>query len=501
MTTEEAPIRKITVLGGGSAGLIAALTLKTRIPALEVEVVYSQELGIIGVGEGTTPVLPRHMFEYLKLSPQEFFDEAEPVWKLGIHFLWGPNPGGFYYSFQNEYKNRLQGLSRCAGYYYDDNTRWTGLVSACMAKNRVFPRRKDGMPHFHKGHAYHIENTKLVGWLEKACRRAGVAFTEGLMESAERGPRGVAALRLKDGKRVEADLFLDASGFRSELLSKLPGVEYVSYASSLFCDRAVIAGRPRRENEEVPPYTLAETMNAGWCWRIEHENWINRGYVYSSDFISDDGALAEFRAKNPEITNEARVVKFKSGRYTDMWRENVVGVGNASGFVEPLEATALQVICLQSSTLADCLAETGLRPTPSMVALYNRYNKRQWDDIRDFLAIHYAFNKRLDTPFWRAAWHDTNLAGAAEVVRFFRENGPSPLAVELLNSPDNSFGMEGYLALLTGQRVPQERPWTPPAEERRRWHELMDQAGRIAEAGASAREVLKLIRSGVVRLQ
>jgi tryptophan halogenase len=271
-------------------------------------------------------------------------------------------------------------------------------------------------------------------------------------------------------------------------------VPYRSFASSLFCDRAVIGGW-HRTDETIWPYTTAETMDAGWCWQIEHENFINRGYVYSSEFTSDDAALAEFLQKNPKVATEPRVVRFRSGRYESMWRGNVVGIGNASGFVEPLEATALQVISVQTSTLADTLIDSDGAPPPTLRAIYDRYNTRQWDNVRDFLAIHYAFNSRADTPFWRRCREATELGGATEIVDFFRENGPALLTGDAVMDPRNHFGLEGYYALLVGQRVPHARTHAASPREQRAWRDgrarLHDQARRaltVPEALAAIRQ-------------
>jgi tryptophan halogenase len=363
----------------------------------------------------------------------------------------------------------------------------------------VFPRKQDGAPHFHKSHAFHIENKKLVGYLENQCRKVGVQFTEGTVASVERGPEGVEALVLESGQKVTAGLYVDASGFRSELLGRAMLEEFLSFEKSLFCDRAVIAGWPRT-NEPILPYTVAETMEAGWCWQIEHENWINRGYVYSSRFITDEAALVEFRQKNPKIANEPRVVKFKSGRYRRHWVGNVVGVGNSVGFVEPLEATALQVICLESSTLADTLKDSLLEPPPSLVDLYNTYNSRQWDDIRDFLAVHYAFNTRIDSPFWKACREETALAGAAPIVRFYQENGPSLVAEAVQFDPNNSFGLEGYLAMLVGQGVPHGKPFTPTAAEQKIWKQRLQNYRDHAAQGFTVKSCLDMIRNGQIKL-
>ncbi len=484
-------IQRVLVLGGGSAGLIAAHTLKKKLPQMEVEVLRSPEIGVIGVGEGTTAAFPRHFFEYLKMDPQSFYEGADPTWKLGIRFIWGPKE--FNYTFSREYSQRWTGMLRNTGFYVEPETSYVGITSACMARDRAFPRKQDGTPHIHNNHAFHIENTKLVGWLEKQCLAERVTITDGTMAEAEVVDGEIAGLKLTDGRRVTADLYVDASGFRSELLGRALGTPHIDYTKSLFCDRAVIAGWPRTD-EPIKPYTVAETMDSGWCWQIEHEHWINRGYVYASAFISDEEALREFRTKNPKIANEPRVVKFRSGRYKDHWVGNVVGVGNSVGFVEPLEATALQVVCVEASTLADTLMDSMGEPTPTLKKLYNKYNSAGWDDIRDFLAVHYKFNTRLDTPFWQACRNDTDLAGAQQVVEFYQENGPSVVAADSMLHPSNSFGIEGYLVMMTGQRVPHGKPYQATDRERKLWRDRLAAFDSHAKAAASVEDTLKYIR-------
>jgi len=485
------PIRSVLVLGAGSAGLMAALTLKRKLPELAVRVVRSPEIGVIGVGEGTTIAFPKHFFEYLKLKPQQFYAEAEPTWKLGIKFLWGPRPE-FYYTFAYEFQQRFPELSRNNGFYFTDDSRCAGPISAFMSQDKAFPRQQNGAPLFHKSHAFHIENLKLVRWLEEVCRTFGVQIVDATV-TAERGEKGIDALKTETGERLTADLYVDASGFRSELLGRALQEPHLSYSDALFCDRAIIGGWPRTD-EPIKPYTVAETMEAGWCWQIEHENWINRGYVYASPFISDDAAREELFRKNPKISNEPRLVKFRSGRYVRNWVGNVVGIGNAVGFVEPLEATALQVICVETSTLADSLIDSLCEPTPTLIELYNRYNAQAWDDIRDFLAIHYAFNTRLDNEFWRACRNDTKLHGAQFLVDFYKENGPSVVAGAQLLHPSNSFGMDGYLALLIGQKVPHQKPYNPPPAEASVWKSKCATWNAEASRGLDVRQCLNAIQ-------
>ena len=484
-------VRSIAVLGGGSAGFMAAITLKRKLPDLAVRVIRSPDIGVIGVGEGTTLSFPKHFFEYLRLKPQQFYAQAEPTWKLGIKFLWGPRPD-FYYTFSYEFQQRYPELSRNNGFFYGNEYNFAGRYSAFMAHDKAFPRQPNGAPEFHNQHAFHVENKKLVAWLEAVARSLEVEVTDATV-TPERSNGGITALVTETGERVTADLYVDASGFRSELLGRTLGEPFLSYADALFCDRAVIGGWPRTD-EPIKPYTVAETMDAGWCWQIEHENWINRGYVYASNFISDQAALDELLKKNPKIANEPRMVKFRSGRYARNWVGNVVGIGNAVGFVEPLEATALQVICVEASTLADSLIDSQCGPNPTLVKLYNDYNARAWDDIRDFLAVHYKFNTRLNTPFWQAARNDTALHGAEFLVDFYRENGPSVVAGVQLLHPSNSFGMDGYLALLVGQNVPHAKPFTPSQKEKEIWRNRCNVWATEAKRGLDVKQCLEAIR-------
>ena len=483
-------VKRVVVLGGGSAGLIAAVTLKRRLPQLDVAVVRSPDIGVIGVGEGTTAAFPKHFFENLRLKPKQFYADAQPTWKLGLKFLWGPHPE-FYYAFMNEYEHRLLDLARNVGFYSCEGATWTGAVSALMAHDKAFSRRADGQPQFHNFFAFHIENKKLVGWLENLSLELGVEVRDSTVK-AETGPAGIAALVTEDGERISGDLFVDASGFRSELLGRTMGEPFTSYSDSLFCDRAIIGGWARAD-EPIKPYTLAETMDAGWCWQIEHEHWINRGYVYSSNFLTDEAALTEFLTKNPKVTTEPRLVKFRTGRYRRNWVANVVGIGNAVGFVEPLEATALQAICVEAITLADSLGESGCAPTPTLAGLYNQFNCRVWDDIRDFLAVHYRFNTRLDTPFWRACRAEAALHGAEAMVAFYRENGPSGLSSQLLHS-SNGFGVHGYLSLLVGQGLTHDSPYRPTEKERENWQTRCRVWAMEAKRALDVKQCLAAIR-------
>jgi tryptophan halogenase len=288
---------------------------------------------------------------------------------------------------------------------------------------------------------------------------------------------------------------VDCSGFGSVLLGKALGEPFESYKSSLFCDRAVVGGWQRGRSEPILPYTLCETMDAGWCWQIEHEHRINRGYVYSSGFISDEAAEREFRARNPKV-GPTRIVKFISGRYRRTWVKNVVAIGNSAGFVEPLEATALAVIGQEAQLLADTLADGDRHVRPTQVNMYNVHIAKAWDVIRRFLAVHYKFNKNRDTEFWRHCWENTDLAGAEPIVEYYRENGPTALyATRVLGEVEDQFSMAGYVAMLLGQRVPYRRTRLPTDQEMAIMRARRERNRHLARHGLTVEQALAMIRS------
>ena len=486
------PVQSIAVLGGGSAGFLAAITLKKRVPPFEVRVIHSSKIPIIGVGEGSTFTMPQYLHGYLGIEPAVFHRIVQPTYKLGIRFLWGPRDH-FHYTFRGQLDTRLAELPKANGFYCGNRFDYAEINAALMEHDRAFEVQQDSGPRISTDVAYHLENVPFVEFLERSATELGVEIIDDKVEDVRENEEGVESLLLESGQEVRADLYIDCSGFRSELLGKTLKEPYVDYRSSLFCDRAVIGGWERTD-EVLKPYTTAETMNAGWSWQIEHDYYINRGYVYSSSFISDDEAEAELRSKNSKIT-ETNLIEFGSGAHERCWVKNVVAIGNSSGFVEPLEATSLAIICEHSAKLVQTLADSEYAVHPTGRKYYNRITKRNWDAIRRFLAMHYKFNTRLDTPFWKACREDTDLAGAEEIVDYYESSGPGIIwANEAMGAAD-PFGWEGYLVMLVGQKVPHRGKHHPSPEELKIWTTYQNNLKKRAEAGLSMRESLDMIRS------
>lgn len=485
-------IRRVLVLGGGSAGFLAAITLKHILPSVSITVLRSKDLGIIGVGEGTTVMFPIFIHGRLGMDPAEFHRIAQPTWKLGIRFRnWGPREF-FDYTFRPAVTSRWQQLPKPNGYYCFDDFTAVDISSALMDQDKVFRRDEYGLFCLSTDAAYHIENQRFVEALERNATRRGILMRDDTVVDVLQDEHRVTGLRLASGHTEQADLFVDCSGFHAMLLGKALGEPFTSFKSTLFCDRAVVGGWDRT-TEPVHPYTTAEAMDAGWCWRIDHEHRINRGYVYSSAFISDEDAEREFRSKCPAVAT-TRIVRFVSGRYNRLWVKNVVAIGNVAGFVEPMEATALTAICEASWSLAHMLAVCDGQPGASILDLYNKRMTRQWDQIRRFLAIHYRFNTRGQTPFWQACREKLDMAGAEPVVQFYQEHGPALLSTNDILGPEDQFGFEGYYSILLGQKVPYRQTHPVSETERDIWRRVQARNRGIAADAYSVPSALAYIR-------
>lgn len=483
-------ISRVVVLGGGTAGLFTALAIKRHLPDIQISVVRSTKMGVIGVGEGTIATIGRFVHQYLGIDSREFHQRVRPSIKLGIRYIWGEHDF-FNYSFSPQLTSPASGLKIAKGYLCKNAFDYADLQTALMFHNKVCTRRIDGRPKLNHHFAYHLENESLVSYLEELADKAKIHKIDDIVQRVEQGHSGVNALLLASGQRIEADLFVDCSGFRSELIGKAMGVELVDFSDALFCDRAVLSGW-KRTDEPYHPFTTAETMSSGWCWRIEHDETINRGYVYSSAFISDEAAEKEFRAKCPKV-RDTRIVKFTSGARRRTWVKNVVAIGNSAGFVEPLEATAISLTCQAISLLVRALQASDNNLLPIQQEYYNRYCWDAWEMTRDFLAVHYKFNKRIDSPFWRAAQTDTNLGNAAALVDYYKAVGPD---FRLLNRDmrQNIFYSEGYLSMLVGQGVPYgRRPYIPDSAQQQ-WRQHKEDLNREAAKGMDMTECLAHLR-------
>ena len=489
-------IQSICVMGSGSAGCLAALTMRRLLNVPELIVVRSPSLPVIGVGESTTAFLPIFLHRQLALNQNRFYAEVRPSWKLGIRFEWGPSEiSHFNYPFGFEYSERSGPLRKRAGFFCLEYSGVPGPVSALMDQSRSpclrDPQGRHGL--MRQPYGYHIPNNRFLAYLETLSREYGVKFVDGIVRGTERWESGdVKALLLDNASRIEADLFVDCSGFRSSLLHEELHEPFVSYDDALFCDTALTGSFER--SGLILPYTTVTTMKHGWCWRIELPDRVTIGYVHSSQFCSNEEAKQELRTFCPELGEDLRVIQFPSGRYENFWSHNVVAIGNASGFVEPLESTALHVICDQLASICGALLETDLCILPAARTVENRRFRKQWDAIRDFLAVHYKFNHRLDTPFWQHCYHETHLGEAEAIVDLYQRLGPYQACRQLIPQ-DTVVQFEGYLSLLIGQRVPTQFHSQFDAQDLKDWSQWQQSIQNQVKYAIPVREALRIVSS------
>lgn len=452
---DPAAIRSVGVIGGGTAGYLTALALRTWRPSLEVTLVESSAIPVIGVGEATVTDMVFFLHRYLGIEMTDFYRQVRPTWKLGIRFDWGPDPAGFLAPF--DWASHSVGM---VGALADHGSVYgASLQSLLMAADRT-PILRVGdqvlslLPHLPVG--YHLENVRFVRYLAELAARRGVRHVDATIADVRlRDADWIESLRTTDGRELRYDLYVDCTGFRSRLLGQALGVPFVDYSASLFTDRAVTASIG---NDDRPrPYTTATTMDAGWCWNISLAEGVDHlGYVHSSAAISAEQAQAELLERFPgaEVQGE---VRFRSGRRERLWQGNVVAVGNSGGFVEPLESSGLAMISITIRTLLSVLPASWSRPC--LREAFNHFLSVHWDSLRWFLSIHYKFNSRLATPFWRHARADTDVSGLKPVLDAFAAGAPlirrdALTQLMLRTAAPPVYGLAGIDNVLLGQQVP-----------------------------------------------
>lgn len=474
---------RVGIIGGGTAGLLTALALKTFRPGLDVTLVASSRIPVIGVGEATTlPIVP-FLFNYLGIDPARFEREVEPTFKLGIRFEWGrPEPWYFNAAFGDGDVVDAQ--------LHDGHPLRYSMTSQLMSAARA--PLVDLGPRLHPllketRFALHLDNERLVRFLHERLRAAGVVHIDAMIADVAVRDGEVSHVTCDDGRELAYDLWVDCSGFRGLLIGKALEVPWQSFASSLFTDTAVIAVRDN--GGEPRPYTTATTMDAGWCWTIPMRGEDHLGYVHCSRFLDPDEAAAELVARFPGA-RDFKTVRFSSGRRRDFIAGNVAAIGNAYGFVEPLQSTAIHLIIIHIARLMAVLATKGDNASEMSAEL-----GRSWDWLRWFLASHYHFNRRRETPFWSEVREAADWSGLKDTVDDFVTHGAQSQEGQG-RAPrwrDSVFGPRMLEIILVGQGVAPQRmiPTTTKAD----WDELMAMREAVVARALTQRQTWERLRA------
>jgi tryptophan 7-halogenase len=401
-------IRKIVILGGGTAGWMAAAALaKVNKPKLfDITLIESDDIGIVGVGEATIPTI--HWFNQLAdIDEAALLRETQATYKLGIEFVgWNGDASAYFHPF-GRYGGPADGpmfyhrwiRARLEGdtHSHDDYS----LTTRLARDGRFAPPAADPRSLLSTlGYAYHFDAAGYAAFLRRQCVAKGVRRIEGKVGKVDQhGETGfVTALTTDKGEVIEGDLFIDCSGFRGVLIEQTLKTGYEDWTHWLPCDRALAV--PCESVEPVTPYTRATAREAGWQWRIPLQHRIGNGYVYSSQFISDDEAAQKLLSRlDGKPLADPRPLRFTTGRRKKVWNRNVIAIGLSSGFLEPLESTSIHLI---QSAIAKLLSLFPTRACDPLVAeQFNRVYGEDVETVRDFLILHYHRTQGRDEALWR----------------------------------------------------------------------------------------------------
>ncbi|MDP8994134.1 MAG: tryptophan 7-halogenase [Pseudomonadota bacterium] len=457
-------IERVAIVGGGSAGWMAAATLANNLRGgCRIELVESEEIGIVGVGEATIPGI-RVFNHALGLDEADFVASTQGTFKLGIQFVDWARPGHTYF---HQFGHFGADFDSVPLYHYWLRARMRGdetpleaysLAAAAAARGRfarpISDRRRIESTY---DYAYHFDAALYARYLRRYAEARGVARHEGrIVDVALRGDDGfVERVKLADGREVAADLFIDCSGFAGLLIGKALGTDYEDWTRWLPCDRAVAV--PCASGGDFTPYTRSTARAAGWQWRIPLQHRIGNGYVYSSGHVSDDEAAAALLANlDGEPLAEPRLLRFTTGRPKLFWNRNCVALGLASGFMEPLESTSLHLVQTGILRLLAVWPDRDFDPLARQE--YNRLVADEYERIRDFLILHYHLNRR-EEPLWRQCARMELPEWLRYRIDHFRAYGRlvSP-GIELFQNPN-------WLAIHIGQLNWPER-YEPLVDER-----------------------------------
>jgi tryptophan halogenase len=473
---------RIVVLGGGTAGWMAAAALVSGLPRCKVELVESEEIGTVGVGEGTFPSI-RAFHRILGIDEGEFLRATNGTYKLGIRFCdWRERGEQYFHTFGD--LGQTHGGDALWGQYRRLRDPGLGLLGeqslpTVMAMQGRFCSPPDKGARY--DHAYHFDATRYAGFLRELATRRGARRTEGrVAEVVRRADGGVASLKLADGRVVAGDLFIDCSGFASLLLGGALGERFVDFSHWLPVDRAW-ACPTERSGADLPPYTRATALEAGWAWRIPLQNRTGNGHVFCSRFIDEERAREQLlqQLDGPALA-EPRLLRFTTGHRARFWVHNVVALGLSSGFLEPLESTSIYLVQSGLGRLMSLL-QPGGPVAQEAVDAYNTGLVRQFERIRDFLILHYCLSARRDSPFWQSMTAMELPETLAYKIHAWRQTG-------ILHQYDEEgFGPSSWLTIHDGMDHWPERcdptQAEVPAELPRQWLQARRQQIAAAVAG------------------
>jgi tryptophan 7-halogenase len=444
----------VVIVGGGTSGWMAAAALaKVLKGRYSIKLVESDEIGTVGVGEATIPMIS--LFNrMLEFDENDFVRQTQASFKLGIEFVnWSRLGDRYIHGFgvigqdnwtvdfyQYWLKQYLAGKAKELE-YYSINT------AACLQDKFMRPRMDmPKSPLSQIAYAFHFDASLYARYLRKYAESRGVQRVEGkIVDVVLRESDGhVASVTLQSGQAVSGDLFIDCSGFRALLIEGALKSGYEDWSHWLPCDRAIAV--PCASSTVFHPYTRSTARQAGWQWRIPLQHRIGNGYVFSSKYLSEDEATAVLLGNlDREPLADPRPIRFVTGRRKLAWNKNVVALGLSSGFLEPLESTSIHLVQMGIAHLLTFFPASGFDAADR--DQYNRVMKQEYDWVRDFIILHYKATERTDTPFWNYCRTMEVPAGLQQRMDLFRTHG------RVFREGNELFAKVSWLQVMHGQRI------------------------------------------------
>lgn len=445
------PLR-VVIVGGGTAGWMTGAGLCDLVAGRQctVRLVESDQIGIVGVGEATLPQL-RAFNRAVGIIESELIRRTHATFKLGIEFRdWGFAGSRYMHPFGafghpiggvafHQHWRRVAMLGKAS-----DIAQYSFAIAAAQADRFDYPSEDVQRIESTYDYAYHLDASLYAQYLRSFCEKRGVQRTEGkVVEVALDAHAGaISAIKLESGKRIEGDLFIDCSGFRSLLIESELKAEWDDWAHWLPCDRAFAV--PSERTEDVHPYTRLTALEAGWQWRIPLQHRTGNGYVFSSALIDEDKAAERLLGSlDGKALADPRLVKFRAGRRRQGWKANCVAIGLSSGFLEPLESTSIYLIQRAVEYLVRLFPNRSIDPT--LPAEFNRLMDVEYSRIRDFLILHYHLNQRDDAELWRHSRAMEVPESLTHKIELFRRSG------HVEQYRDGLFSPPSWISVFIGQ--------------------------------------------------
>ncbi|MDF3013373.1 MAG: tryptophan halogenase [Cellvibrio sp.] len=482
------PIRSLCIVGGGTAGWMAAVLLSNIYKGTDIKItlVESPDIATIGVGEATVPSFMAFLAS-AKINPKKFIEATAGTFKLGIRFEnWYQKEHAFFHPFgkigrsldgHDFYQLWLKTLVQGEPTRFMDHS-----PAAIMAEQRRFAveAQLQNTPLANYGYALHLDAVMAARYLRTIALENGVERIESTVNAVALDQREfIEAIALMNGQKVTADFFVDCTGFKGLLIEETLSVGYENWSHYLPCNRAVAV---QTENAGEPaPYTVACARAAGWTWRIPLQHRTGNGYVFASDYCSDDEATHTLlRAVEGKLINEPRIIPFVTGKRKKIWHKNCLALGLASGFLEPLESTAIHLIYKGLVNFIRQFPDKDFDPL--LEQQFNERMDKDYLEVRDFIILHYCTSQRDDTDFWRRCKNMVIPESLEQKISIFRQRG------QLAFNDEDLFVGPSWYSILEGMNI---RP--------KKYHPLVDalDSHKLAQSlnqGATA------IRETVMRL-